>query len=123
MYLQGGTYPQSLGWYAAYFNQEAAATSNSTLRNMFLGEAANWTAMNNALRAADAATDPTIAAQQYALCENLAVQLYMYSYTYQANAFWIVKPYMTPHNNDWGYQTNPTIGAGADSFYAWWNKG
>jgi hypothetical protein len=123
MYLEGGTYPQSLGWYAAYFNQEAAATTNVTLKTMFREQAANWTAMNAALKAADAATDATTAAQQYALCEKLAVQLYMYVYTFQQTAFWITKGYMSPHNNDWGFQTNPTIGAGADSFFAWWNKG
>jgi peptide/nickel transport system substrate-binding protein len=123
MYEQGGTYPQSLGWYAAYFNQEAAATTNATLAAMYRGEAANWSAMNAALLAGDAATDPAVAAAKYAACEQLAIKLYMYVYTFQSTAFWIVKPYMTPYNNDWGYQTNPTIGAGADSFFAWWNKG
>ncbi len=123
MYKVGGTYPQSLGWYSSYFTGLAAKTSNATLAAMYNGEAQNYSLLNQLISAADLATNPTSAAQLYQQAEQVAVKLYMYVYTFQQNQFWIVKPYMTPHNNVWGYQENPTIGAGADSFYAWWNKG
>lgn len=46
----------------------------------------------------------------------------MFVYVYQANSFWIVKPYITGYN---GIQSeeNPMIGGAADSIYYWWIKG
>jgi peptide/nickel transport system substrate-binding protein len=121
MYLEGGTYPAPDGWDPAYL---AGLAANHTAQSaLFTGQAQNYTALNNLIRQADALSDPVTAAARYQQVEQAAVNLYMYVYTYQPNLFWIVKPYIQPYGGDWGYQSNPTIGAAGDSIFWWWVKG
>ncbi len=119
MYLQGGTYPAPNGWDQTFLNGLAAA--HPAQASLYNQQAMAFSNLTTQITAADTATSG--AAQLYATSEQTAVKLYMYVYTEQANGFWIVKSYMKPYNNDWGFQENPTIGAGADSTFFWWIKG
>ena len=117
----GGTYPAPNGWDPTYLSGLAAAHPSQAA--MYNGQAANFTQLSNLITAADTATNPSTAAQLYQQAEQASVSLYMYTYTYQQTGFWIVKPYIHPYQNNWGFQENPTIGAGADSCFFWWVKG
>src|SRR3989449_1267382 len=121
MYLEGGTYPGPDGWDQAYLNSLAAA--HPTEAALYTAQASAFRSLTTQITAADTEPNPTLAAQKYAQAEQTAVGLYMYIYKYQSTGFWIVKPYITPYQGNWGYQTNPTIGAGADSCFFWWVKG
>jgi len=79
--------------------------------------------LNQLILEADSATDPVLAQQLYANVTNLALHLYMYVYTYQANTILIIKPYMHGYDNNIGYEENPMVNAFGDSLYYWWVKG
>jgi len=111
MYLENGTYPAPDGWYVSYLEQLG-----------YTQEAQMYANLNQLILEADSATNPVLAQQLYANVTNLALQLYMYVYTQQPNAFWIIKPYMHGYNNI-GYEENPMIGGAGDSLYYWWVKG
>src|SRR3989441_8895738 len=121
MPLQGGINPGRSGWpqmsLNAFFFKDPATTEIYTAQAQAF---ANLTAQ---ITAADIQPNPTLAATEYAQAEQTAVSLYMYVYMVQATGFWIVKPYITPYQGNWGYQTNPTIGAGAHSCFFWLGKG
>jgi len=121
MYLEGGTYPGPNGWDQTFLNGLAAAHPAEAA--MYTSQALAFHTLTTQINGADTEPNPTLAAQKYAQAEQTAVNLYMYVYAYQATGFWIVKPYMSPYQGNWGYQTNPTIGAGADSCFFWWVKG
>jgi outer membrane protein assembly factor BamB/ABC-type transport system substrate-binding protein len=115
MYLQGGLYPSGAypvpnSWNVAWLN--AIGDSN---------DATQYNIVNTAILNADSSTNATYAAQQYQLAEQTAINLYMYVYTQQPNAFWVVKPYMTGYNGIQSEQ-NPMIGGFGDSLYYWWVK-
>src|SRR2546426_1352426 len=86
-------------------------------------QASAFRSLTTQITAADTEPNPTLAAQKYAQAEQTAVGLYMYIYKYQSTGAWVVKPYISPYQGNWGYQSNPTIGAGADSCFFWWVKG
>jgi len=111
IYLQGGTYPAPDGWSVSYLD-----SLNYT------NEANLYQSLNNAILEADAATNSSIAAYYYKKVAQLAINLYMYLYTYQPNEFWIIKSYISPYENNIAYQENPMIGGGGDGLYFWWNK-
>jgi len=112
MYLENGTYPAADGWYVSY------------LRELGYEEQANmYDQLNKLIKQADSATDPNLAQQLYKQVEQLAIDLYMYIYVVQPNAFWVIKPYMKGYNNDISYQQHPTIGGSGASLYFWWIKG
>lgn len=117
----GGTYPGPNGWDPTYLSGLAAAHPSQAA--MYTSQAQNFSQLSSLITAADTATNPTQAAQLYAQAEQVSINLYMYTYTYQQNGFWIVKSYIHPYQNNWGFQENPTIGAGADSCFFWWVKG
>ncbi len=119
----GGTYPGPNGWDPTYLAGLAASHSGSGSAGLYTTQASDYANLSDLITAADTATSPTQAAQLYAQAEQVSISLYMYTYTYQANGFWIVKPYIHPYQNNWGFQENPTIGAGADSCFFWWVKG
>ncbi len=121
MYLVGGVYPAPNGWDPAFLSTLAAA--HPTQAAQYNAQASNYTKLNTLIRQADTSTDPTQQAQLYAQAEQIAVNLYMYTYTYQGQGSWIVKSYIQPYQGNWGFQQNPTIGAGFDSCYFWWVKG
>ncbi len=121
MYLVGGTYPAPNGWDPTYLTR--LATTHPSQAALYNAQAQNYSSLNNLITQADLATDPAKAASFYAQAEQVAVKLYMYIYTFQQTGIWIVKPYITPYQGNWGYQENPTIGAGADSTFFWWVKG
>jgi ABC-type transport system substrate-binding protein len=121
MYLEGGTYPGPNGWSQGYL--DGLAATHPTQAALYNAQASAFRNLTAQIKAADTQPDPTLAAQKYAQAEQTAVGLYMYTYMYQATGFWIVKPWISPYQGDWGYQTNPTIGAGADSVFFWWVKG
>jgi len=112
MYLENGTYPAADGWYVSYLEQLG-----------YTQEAQMYANLNQLILEADSATNPVLAQQLYANVTNLALQLYMYVYTQQPNAFWIIKPYMHGYNNNIAYEENPMIGGAGDSIYYWWVKG
>ena len=111
IYLQDGAYPAPDGWSVQYLD-----SLNYT------NEASVYNELNNMISAADSATSSAVAAQDYKGVEQLAVNLYMYTYTLQPNEFWVIKSYITPYDNQISYQENPMIGGGADGLYFWWNK-
>ena len=112
-YLQSSIYPAAMGYDTSYFN----SIGNTAL-------ATQYQQLCTALQAANAATvsNPSQAPALYKTAEQDAINLYMFVYVYQANSFWIVKPYITGYN---GIQSeeNPMIGGAADSIYYWWIKG
>ena len=111
MYLEGGTYPSASAFTTDYLN----ATG-------YQSEATQYQELNTLIQEANAATNPTTAAQLYKQAEQSAINLYMYVYTVQPNSFWIVKPYMTGYHGIQS-QENPEIGGAADSIFYWWIKG
>jgi hypothetical protein len=111
IYLQDGAYPAPDGCSVQYLD-----SLNYT------NEASVYNELNNMISAADSATSSAAAAQDYKEVEQLAVNLYMYTYTLQPNEFWVIKSYLTPYDNQISYQENPMIGGGADGLYFWWNK-
>src|SRR2546428_2805953 len=113
MYLEGGTYPGPDGWDQTYLNSLAAA--HPTEAALYTAQASAFRSLTTQITAADTEPNPTLAAQKYAQAEQTAVGLYMYIYKYQSTGAWVVKPYISPYQGNWGYQSNPTIGAGADS--------
>ena len=117
----GGTYPAPNGWDPTYLGGLAATYPSQA--SMYSAQASAFTNMSALITAADASTSATQAAQLYQQAEQYSISLYMYVYTYQQTGFWITRPWIHPYQNNWGYQENPTIGAGADSFFAWWVKG
>ncbi len=121
MYLQGGTYPGPNGWDQTYLNGLAA--NHTAQASLYTAQALEFSVLTALIIGADTEANPTRAAQLYAAAEQVAVSLYMYVYMYQSTGFWIVKPNISPYQGNWGYQTNPTIGAGADSCFFWWVKG
>ncbi|TMA02401.1 MAG: ABC transporter substrate-binding protein [Methanobacteriota archaeon] len=121
MYLEKGTYPGPNGWDQTYLNGLAAA--HPTEAALYRAQASAFANLTANITAADTATSAATAAADYAVAEQWGVLLYMYVYTYQATGFWITSTFIHPHNNDWGFQENPTIGAGADSAFFWWTKG
>ena len=121
MYLQGGTYPIGTGFDQAYL--QSLVTAHPTQAALYTSQAQNYTRLNQLIHSADLAVSPTQAAQLYAQAEQVAVKLYMFVYTYQQNLLWVVKPWISPYQGNWGYQTSPLIGAGQDSCFFWWIKG
>ncbi|HMK94917.1 MAG TPA: ABC transporter substrate-binding protein [Candidatus Limnocylindrales bacterium] len=111
LYLQGGTYPSGNGLTVSYLNSTGYPT-----------EAAQYAQLNTVLTQANAATNPTVAGPLYKQAEQDAINLYLYIYTVDENAFWTVKPYMTGYNGIQS-QENPLIGGALDSTYYWWVKG
>ncbi|MEM0118503.1 MAG: ABC transporter substrate-binding protein [Conexivisphaerales archaeon] len=112
MYKQGGTYPAPDGFSTEYFN----ATGHPDQAQMFAQ-------MNQLIEQADTTANSTLAAQLYKQAEQIAINLYMYVYTIQPNAFWVVKPYMNGYQGQISYEENPMIGGAADSLFYWWVKG
>jgi ABC-type oligopeptide transport system substrate-binding subunit len=111
LYLQGGTYPSGDGLTVSYLNSTG-----------FPSEATQYSQLNTVLTQANAATSPTTAGTLYKEAEQDAINLYLYIYTVDENAFWSVKPYMTGYNGIQS-QENPLIGGALDSTYYWWVKG
>jgi len=114
MYQQGGTYPIAMGWDTNWLNQTG-----------YSNESAQFQQMNQNLIAADTSSNATAQAQLYQQTEQEAINLYMYVYINQPNAFWVVKPYMHAYNSNGGvtYEQNPMLGGATDSLYYWWIKG
>src|SRR3989454_10262287 len=115
------SYPGPNGWDQTYLNGLAAAHPGEAA--LYSAQASAFRSLTTQITGADTEPNPTLAAQKYAQAEQTAVGLYMYVYAFQSTGSWIVKPYMSPYQGNWGYQTNPTIGAGADSCFFWWVKG
>ena len=110
-YLQSSIYPSAMGF-----------SSTGLKAAGYSAEAAQYQQLCTVIQQANAATNPTTAAQLYKQSEQDAINLYMFVYTQQANSFWIVKPYITSYNGI-SSQENPMIGGAADSIYYWWIEG
>jgi ABC-type transport system substrate-binding protein len=112
MYLENGTYPAPNGWTVQY------------LKSLGYNDQANmYDQLNKLIKQADSETDPVKARELYKQVEQIAINLYMFIYLTQPNAFWVIKPYMNGYNNDISYQENPMIGGAGDSLFFWWVKG
>ena len=104
VYKQGGGYLVTpFGWSVQWLNSTGHAD-----------QAAMFAEMNSLIQVADSTTNATLAAQDYKAAEQLAINLYMYVYTYVPNYFLVVKPYMH------GYQNVPLIYAAG--FYDYYVK-
>lgn len=112
MYKEGGTYPAPDGWTVDYLNASGHPD-----------QAAMFAQMNALINQADTTANATLAQQLYKQAEQIAINLYMYVYTVQPNAFWIVKPYMNGYQGQISYEENPMIGGAGDSLFYWWVKG
>jgi ABC-type transport system substrate-binding protein len=112
MYKEGGTYPAPDGFSTEYFN----ATGHANQAQMFAQ-------MNSLIQQADTTANATLAAQLYKQAEQIAINLYMYVYTVQPNAFWVVKPYMNGYQGQILYEENPMTNGAGGSLYYWWVKG
>jgi ABC-type transport system substrate-binding protein len=129
MYLQGGFFPAGAGWNVSYFENLSkyfASKGNMTLANIFANESKEYNELNTLIEEANNAAlsgNNNLAAVYYKEAEQIAVNLYLYVYTYQENMYWIIKPYMIPYKNQISYQENPMIGGGGNSLFYWWFKG
>ncbi|MEM3316385.1 MAG: ABC transporter substrate-binding protein [Metallosphaera sp.] len=112
MYLENGTYPAPDGWSVQYL-KSLGHTNQAQL----------YQQLNNYIEEADSTPNATQAAYYYKQAEQIAINLYMYVYTQQPNAFWVIKPYMTGYQGHITYEENPMIGGAGDSLYFWWVKG
>ncbi|MGC8573847.1 MAG: ABC transporter substrate-binding protein, partial [Caldisphaera sp.] len=118
MYLQGGFFPAGAGWNVSYFENLSkyfASKGNMTLANIFANESKEYNELNTLIEEANNAAlsgNNNLAAVYYKEAEQIAVNLYLYVYTYQENMYWIIKPYMIPYKNQISYQENPMIGGG-----------
>jgi hypothetical protein len=65
---------------------------------------------------AEMANNVTAAYQLFRQVEDVAVQLYMYVYTYQINLYWAVKPYMHGYMGTISWEENPMV---VNKFYLW----
>ncbi len=121
MYLQNGTYPIGTGFNNVYLYSLIA--SHASQSALYTSQYNSYVQLNQLIHAADLAVNTTQAASLYKEAEQVAVNLYMFVYTYQYNLLWATKPWIQPYQGNWGTQTNPTIGAGDDSCFFWWVKG
>jgi ABC-type transport system substrate-binding protein len=72
--------------------------------------------MNSLILIADSTTNTTLAAQDYRQIEQIAINLYLYVYLYQANNFYVTKPYMNGFEGQVSYFMNPMV---LDYFVYW----
>jgi len=107
MYKEGGYFTASYGWSVEYLNSTEHAD-----------QAVTYAEMNSLIQIADSTTNATLAAQDYRQAEQLAINLYMYVYTYIPNNFLIVKPYMNGYQGQIQYEQNPQL----PTLYFWWIK-
>ena len=107
---QGGYFPGPNGWSVQYLNSTGHAD-----------QAMVYAEMNSLIQTADSTTNATLAAQDYQQAEQLAINLYMYVYTFVINNFLIVKPYMNGYQGQIRYEENPMVGA-IGSLFFWWVK-
>lgn len=112
MYKENGTFPAPDGWYISYLEQLG-----------YTDQANMYRQLNNLIIKADLETDPVKAKELYKEASQIAINLYMYIYLIQPNAFWVVKPYMNGYKGDISYLENPMIGGAGDSLFYWWVKG
>ncbi|MGA8904360.1 MAG: ABC transporter substrate-binding protein, partial [Candidatus Bathyarchaeia archaeon] len=110
-YKQGGFYAAADGWTGEYLSSTGHAD-----------EATMFAQMNSLIKIADSTTNVTLAAQDYKAAEQIAINLYMYVYTFVPNSFWVVKPYMNGYQGQISYQENPMFGSAAAGLYFWWVK-
>ena len=74
--------------------------------------------MNALIAEADSTTNATLAAQDYKQIEQIAINLCLYIYLFQANYFYVVKPYMNGYQGQISYLMNPM----APDYYVYWVK-
>jgi ABC-type transport system substrate-binding protein len=107
MYKERGYFTASYGWSEAYLNSTGHAD-----------QAITYAEMNSLIQIADSTTNATLAARDYRQAEQLAINLYMYVYTYISNKFLIVKPYMNGYQGQISNEENPQL----PTLYYWWVK-
>ncbi|MFP3144451.1 MAG: ABC transporter substrate-binding protein, partial [Caldisphaera sp.] len=129
IYLASGAYPSPDGWNITYLNNLSAyfnKTGNTNVGAMIWQEAQEFQEMNNVLQEADKADlagNVTQAISLYKQAEQMAINLYMYVYTIQQNAYWAIKPYMQAYQgNILAWEENPSFNGAGDSWYFWWYK-
>ncbi|MEM4170531.1 MAG: ABC transporter substrate-binding protein, partial [Thermoplasmata archaeon] len=108
MYLENGTYPAANGW--NYTNLVSWG---------YIQEAQEWKNMTDLILKADSTANLTLAIKYFDQAEQIAVNLTLYVYTYQANGFWFYAPWI--HGVE--YEENPMIGGGGDTLYFYLTKG
>ena len=108
MYLENGTYPAANGW--NYTNLVSWG---------YTQEAQEWKNMTDLIQKADSTANVTLALKYFDQAEQIAVNLTLYVYTYQANGFWFYAPWI--HGVE--YEENPMIGGGGDTLYFYLTKG
>jgi len=108
-YKEGGFLPARNEWTVKYLNSTGHAD-----------QAAMFAQMNSLIKTADSTANATLAAQDYQEVEQIAINLYMYVYTFDPNWFWVVKPYMNGYQGQISYQENPMLGG--NDLYFWWVK-
>ncbi|MEM4162299.1 MAG: ABC transporter substrate-binding protein [Thermoplasmata archaeon] len=108
MYLENGTYPAANGW--NYTNLVSWG---------YIQEAQEWKNMTDLIQKADSTANVTLALKYFDQAEQIAVNLTLYVYTYQANGFWFYAPWI--HGVE--YEENPMIGGGGDTLYFYLTKG
>ncbi|MEM0138031.1 MAG: ABC transporter substrate-binding protein, partial [Thermoplasmata archaeon] len=83
MYLENGTYPAANGW--NYTNLVSWG---------YIQEAQEWKNMTDLILKADSTANLTLAIKYFDQAEQIAVNLTLYVYTYQANGFWFYAPWI-----------------------------
>jgi peptide/nickel transport system substrate-binding protein len=81
-------------------------------------QAAMYAQMNALIADADSTTNETLAAQDYKQIEQIAINLYLEIYLFQANFFYVVKPYMNAYQGQVSYLMNPM----EPDYFVYWVK-
>jgi ABC-type transport system substrate-binding protein len=111
LYAPTGAYAGANGWSVQYLNSTG-----------HINQAKLYQQLINLINEADNTENSTLAAELYKQVAQTAIDLYMYIYTVQPNAMWVVAPYMTGFHNNIQYEENPMIGGSSDGLYYWWVK-
>jgi ABC-type oligopeptide transport system substrate-binding subunit len=82
-------------------------------------QAAMYAQMNALIAEADSTTNETLAAQDYRQIEQIAINLYLYVYTFQPNRLLVMKPYMNGYQGQVSYIMNPLLGSAETAPYVW----
>ncbi len=108
MYLEGGTYAPADG-----------VNYTNLMKWGFTDDAQEWKNMQNLILQAESTANETLAIHLFDQAEQIGVNLTLYVYTYQENAFWFYASWI--HGVQ--YEENPTIGGAADTLYFYLSKG
>jgi ABC-type transport system substrate-binding protein len=120
IFLQGGFYASSENWLASYFASLAPSTPNDLVNvngtAYTQAQVYNW--MNGNITLGDTSVDPAVRQTAYEIATKLAIDMGLYAYMNQAQAFWFFRSWLKGYE----MQENPMIGGEIDLLFYWLTK-